>query len=579
MAKKKLSATPRRNSMTAHGPSQLASIVEWFSSHEVLGFLILSSIWVFCLYGRSLAAPFVYDDIEQIASNPSLASWHSFVSHFLLAPVAFTNDFRGTGGSSYRPVYWLSLALDRKLWGLDPSGFHLTNLLLHIADGLLGFALLRRLRLSLLLSAATMLVWLSLPINTEVVAWISGRAYSLSFLFLLLALLAAERQIRKGGILSLLAYFAASCCALLSHEQGLLLLPLTLLVAYAIDRTPQLSWLKLSAIAIVTDVTYFLLKQTIGTQSAAGSGSVWPVGLFFWKYLQWLILPIHMSLERSTSTPTNAASSAAMLASVALLLLIALIFFLRENQPVVAAGLMWMTVAIAPFCGLVFLYQGMAERFVYVASAGFVLAVATLAIEYRHKAKGLSLGLLLLWTGWGAWRLCTRVQDWRDPVALYRNSLKATPNSPKLLYNLGIVLRDRGELEEAEQANRAALALRPDDPNTVFNLAVVLQQAGKTAAAEQEFQHAIALAPHESRAYTDLGVLFYQQGRPNDAVKMFAKAIDNKSSDPTPYYNLAALLQQSGRDDLALLLYKKVLEIKPGDPEALEDIRKLQGTH
>ena len=182
------------------------------------------------LFGRALFAPFVYDDLDAIVNNPSLSPAR-FVHRFLLAPVAFTGNLRGFGGSSFRPLFWLSLALDRALWGLNPHAFHLTNLLLHVAAGFAGFRLLRALRLPLPLSAGTTLLWLSLPIHTEVVAWISARAYSLGTLFLFLALLAAVRFLRQRSLLSLALYALAASAALLSHELGLLLLPLSALIA------------------------------------------------------------------------------------------------------------------------------------------------------------------------------------------------------------------------------------------------------------------------------------------------------------------------------------------------------------
>ncbi|MCU1222931.1 MAG: Tetratricopeptide 1 repeat-containing protein [Edaphobacter sp.] len=582
--------------------------------HETLGFLAISSALVFILYWKAIGAPFVYDDLDQIVNNPSLASWHAFVHRFLLAPVAFTTDFRGTGGLSYRPLYWLTLFLDRKLWHLNPAGFHVTNLLLHLANGLLGFYLLRRLRLSLYVSAAAALLWLSLPINTEVVAWVSARAYSLSGVFLLLGLLIANWYLRSRKLIALPCYFLAAIAAVLSHEQGFLLFPLTLLIAYATPDANQLrrrSLLTLLGTSLFADIIYLVLKQRVAAHAASGSASIWAFGLTFWKYVLWILAPIHMSVERSTSTPANIPSAATVMAWLALAALIAAIYLLHRSRPVIASGLAWMCLSLAPFCGLVFIYQGMAERFTYMASAGLALSIVALPLGYSKQTSRVLLSLILLWATWGVWRLYVRVLNWCDPVSLYRSSLQATPNSSTLFYNLGFSLREKGDLTEAEQAYRNAirlepryqrafaslgdlytsqhraieaqkayndaLALKPDDVGTILNLGVLFQQVGAMWAAEQQFHRAIALAPNDSAAYTDLGVLLYQQNKVDDAAKMFAKAIDNKTTDPTPYYNLAALLQQAGRGDLALLLYKRVLEIKPNDPDTLANIQKLQG--
>ena len=145
MAARRSPARPKSSSST--------SLLHWCLAHEHLAFLAISILWVFALYWNALNAPFLYDDLDQILNNPSLADWHTFAHRFLLAPVAFTTDFRGAGGLSYRPLYWISLAFDRHLWQLNPIGFHLNNLLLHIANGVLGFRLLRRLHISLIAAA------------------------------------------------------------------------------------------------------------------------------------------------------------------------------------------------------------------------------------------------------------------------------------------------------------------------------------------------------------------------------------------------------------------------------------------
>jgi protein O-mannosyl-transferase len=602
----------RRSPALRPKPSSKISFLQWCFAHERVVFLAICTLWVFALYWNAIGAPFLYDDLDQILNNPSLADWHTFAHRFLLAPVAFTTDFRGAGGLSYRPLYWITLALDRHLWQLNPVGFHVTNLLLHIANGFLGFRLLRRLQISLVVAGSTSLLWLALPIHSEAVAWISGRAYPLSTLFVLLSLLLASHHLRTNKPLSLVLYFFTTMAAVLSHEQGLLVLPLTLVVAYATpDAKPsRRSLLALCGVAVLVSTVYFILKHVVAPNTESGPAAIKSFALVFWKYVLWIVLPIHMSVERSTSTPPNTLSFAAIAAWVGFATLIAAIYLLRKAKSTESSGLLWLFIALAPFCGLIFIYQGMAERFTYLASMGLILCIASVAVEYRKSTRNIVPALVLIWLTWGAYRLHTRVIDWTDPVALYRHSLEATPNSPTIFYNLGHSLHQKGDLTPAEEAYRSALRLqpqyqqalsslgdiyaregknakayqayskaidlKPDDVPTILNLGVLYQKIGAPTAAENQFRRAIDLAPNDSAAYTDLGVLLYQYGKGDEAAKVFAQAIDNKSSDPTPYYDLAALLQQAGRGDLALVLYKKVLEMRPNDPDTIANIQALQ---
>lgn len=572
--------------------------------------------WTILLWSRILQNPFVYDDLDQIVRNPNLADWHNVFTRFLAAPVTFTSELRtASSGSFYRPLYWLSLSLDRHLWGLYPAGFHLTNLLLHALNGILLFHLLRRLRIATLAAAATTLLWLSLPINSEAVAWITSRAYPLCLFFLLLSLIATLRFIEYRKPFALIAAFATAIAALLSHESGILILPFAALAVFLGIRNADTSLPSKPAFAIlgadlVAIALWIAVRFSIGTHSGTGPSAPWAFAATLWKYIGWTLLPIHMSVERSTSVPANALSPLSVLAWAAFLALIGFTLYLWKRIPTTAIGLGWLLFALAPFCGLVFLYQGMAERFLYIASIGAAIAIVSLIAASQPPLRSIALGATALWAVWGVIRLETRLSDWSSPAQLYRSSLKATPNSATLNFNLGFTFREQGTLPEAATAYQNAIRLNPryqraysslgetyalmgrlddareayqqalsldaNDVGTTLNLAVVFNQSGHNQEAEHEFRRAIALAPNNSAAYTDLGVLLYQQGRTDEAELMFLQAIERNATDPNPYSNLAILYQQSGHPALALTLYQKLVVLRPGDPEILANIRKLQ---
>jgi protein O-mannosyl-transferase len=583
----------------------------WAVEHEYLSFAMVSAVWVLALYHAALRAPFVYDDVKQILQNPWLGSLHSAM-HFLRSSVSFTDDFLRSGQTSYRPVFWMSLVLDRAVWGLDhPGGFHLTNLLLHWADGLLGFLLLRRLGLTSLVAATSALLWLGLPINSEVVAWVSGRSYSLMFGFMLLGLLSGHAYLQSGRGRMLAGFGVCSLLALLSNEAGVLVIPLGILVAYATGgaaaRRPRM--LLLGGAAAVYAL-YFYLRHLVGIRSLNAAPTIWPVSLSFFKYLAWMFLPFHMSVERSTDMPANHFSAWACLGLIGLSGIAVLLFRIRKRLPDAAGGLMWTLIALLPFCGVMVIYQGLAERYAYLASAGVCLVICALMFKVQDQERRTAVfSLVFLWVLWGVWRLESRVADWTDPARLYSASLQATPGSTKLLYNLGAVSEQRGALTTAESAyqkaltfkpdyepaiaglgnvylrrndpHRAqsvyyqALALKPDDAASITNLAVASQEMNETAVAEQQYKRAIAVAPNRDDAYTNLGALLFQEQRVPEAIAILSKAVSVNGQDATAYYDLAAIYQNIGKRDLALSLYRKVLALKPDDPDALSRIAQL----
>src|SRR6185503_15714969 len=125
----KSSAGTIRGLQKSGAPSR-GGVRGWCAAHQGLTFAVLSALLVLGLYWRALSAPFLYDDVDQIVHNPALASFRLMFHRFWLAPVTFNTQIGGAGGATYRPLYWLSLTLDRKIWGLNAGGFHLTNLVL-----------------------------------------------------------------------------------------------------------------------------------------------------------------------------------------------------------------------------------------------------------------------------------------------------------------------------------------------------------------------------------------------------------------------------------------------------------------
>ncbi|MBB5061330.1 Tfp pilus assembly protein PilF, partial [Granulicella aggregans] len=577
--------------------SRLSTFFNWCIAHQKLVLGLLSAAWVLVLYWNALAAPFVYDDLDQIVKNPELASFHDTFRLFFLAPSAFTSHFRGVGGSNYRPLFWLSLSIDRHIWGLHGAGgFHFTSIFLHWADGFLFFLFLRRVGVRFTIAASAVLIWLGLPINTEAVAWVSGRPYVLCGLFLLLALLSAHSYFVREKTSSLIAVLVASLAALLSHEAGVLFLPLVALLAYGMGRVAKRPAWILLAVVVGSDLIFLLSRLLVGTRAGSGGPSPWAIGRAFWMYCLWMLAPVHMSMQRATSMPPNVPSSSSIAALCAVVALCGAIFMIRKTAPILAAGLAWSTMAILPFCGIVFIYQGMAERYDYLASAGLALAISAFVCQYSGVLKGALVCLMALWIGWGAWRLKMRVLDWCDPVALYESSLEATPDA-MLFYDLGWAWRERGDnakaLTEYQEAVRRqpdyeeahasigqifsmlgqpaqaipaynrALALIPRDSDTRVDFAVTLEQLGDKEAAEREFRKALEFTPKNISALNDLGSLLILEGKLDEAIPYFEQAIQANPLDKNAYYSLGGISQQRGQVDKALTYYRKVLQIDP----------------
>jgi len=571
-------STPHRDYPDSPG----RSLRGWLVSHPNTCFAALSFAWVFLLYRNVLATPFVYDDISQIRENPALASWSSTLGYFR-SSISFSNQYRGVGGSFYRPLFWLNLSLDRHIWGLTPAGFHITNLLLHWLNGLLGFLLLRRLNVSLSVAAAAAFVWLALPINAEAVAWISGRSLPLACFFLLLSLLAGLAYLRSARPLLLLAYGAACLAALFSHEAGVLALPLMLLIAYCRDQGFRHSWLPPCGAGLVAGVLYGVLRQMAGTHLSSGTPLLPTVGAIFGKYLYWTLLPLHMSIERSTSLP-RAAPLLLFAASGLMLAFFVSLVALRRKLPAVAAGLVWLVIALLPFCGLIHLYQGMAERYTYLASMGVAFVVVALASQLRPHPNLFRVvaAIICFWVLWGAWRLNARVLEFRDEEVLYRSSLEVTPASSILLYNLGVVSGEAGRSDGAAAYYRRALALNPRYASAALNLGNILRSQGHLPEAIAQYQAAITFDPKSPDAWINLGNVYLETGSAINARTAYQQAIALRPNNVEAFVNLGVVFQQLGDFAAAKRQYERAIAIDPSQPASYCDLGALllrQGDH
>jgi Flp pilus assembly protein TadD len=422
--------------------------------------------------------------------------------------------------------------------------------------------------------------------------------------------LLAELYLARPAVKYLAGYCLAGFCALLSHEEGVLIVVFTLLLIIAKHEGKSRAAMMLFGVSSITVLFYFRLRHAAGATGVTAKGTLASFGLFFWKYIGWMVLPIHMSVERSTDTPPPGWSGHALAAWLCLALACVVLIVIRRKSPISPIGFAWVGIGLLPFCGIVFIYQGMAERYTYVASAGLALLVVVIGVESYVRLRPFVVGLIAVWALWGVYRLETRISDWSDAVRLYEHSLQATPRSAKLHYNLGAVLEGRkdfaqasgeynkavglepnyepalaglgnvdlnlGRMKEASQMFQKALQLKPDDVKAITNYGTVLQSLGEFDAAKAQFHRAISLAPDNDDAYCDLGVLLFQTGDADAAVLQFDQAAKINPGDPTPLFNLAAIYQKSGRPDLAVKLYERVLQLSPGDPDAISALQSLR---
>lgn len=574
-------------------------------------------VWTAILYFPALTNPFVYDDESQVTKNPNIDSFGA-ASVYFRQPSIFDQAFDHQPGSFYRPLFWSSLVIDNKISGRNPKFFHATNLLIHALNGILIFLIFRRWFTGPLPLMAA-LAWLSLPIHTEVVAWISGRAIALATLFVLLDVLFALKYAKSRSWKYLLLMTLSSCAALLSHEAGIAG-PLLAILTIVFSSTAAQRWRSTIDVVVAVAIplaAYIVLRTAVFHQPSASFQTLpefllrGPVSVA--KYFWWTVYAPAMSMERSTEfielTFRSWIYFAAWLTIVGLA---AAAIWLRRFAPLFAIGLLSAAIALAPFAQILKLYQSVAERYAYIASIGIVLAIVAILAAVRSKLRWpvwSALVVLAIWIAVSFLPLRDRVQAWSSESELYHTSLIASPKSAVLHLNLGVLSDADGNVRAAAGYYQTAIALRPSYLQAHINLANLYMKVGRLDDATSEykqvlvydpgnlgaqlklgqllamkgdFDSAVALLtrlarehPDSSEAETDLGIVLAQKHDPS-ARDHFEKALQLKPDSVNAAYNLARLEEESGHTDAARKLYQQVLKYHPNDVEATQALKRLR---
>ena len=468
---------------------------------ETLSLPLLSFLLLLPLLGYG----FLSDDFPLIVANPRLQSWSLFFQNLLTPFFSFPANPQL---HYWRPTTLLSYALELRLWGVSPWGFHLTNILLHTANTLLLYLLLKRFRPEGALPWTASLLFLLHPAHGENIAWISGRTDLLAFLFLALSLLfRLEYEERKRGLPLSLLFFAL---ALLSKEAALLFLPLLFLLFPSkglknrlLLLLPYLSLLPL----------YLFLHQKAASTLALNRGLLWadiPLALrSAGAYVRILLFPNlpapYFPMGELTVHPLLYTLSG--LCGISLILLI--IRFRREF-PLTFPGLS-LLLFLLPSLLPRFLptWPPIAPRFAYLASPLAALFFTELALWAFKRGLRIPAFLLLLFLifSWGT-LLRLHLPFFRDDDTYIRTMSLRYPEEESFLFQLSFKEAQRGDLRKALLLVDKGLALSPSSPWVDYSRkgrtlrANILILLGREAEGEQEVERLLRANPSPEEGYS-----------------------------------------------------------------------------
>jgi len=562
--------------------------------HAVIPLVIAFS--TFAAFLPALQNQFVsWDDAENFLDNPHYRGlgwthlrwmWTTHLGHYI-------------------PLTWMTLGLDYLLWGMNPVGYHLTSLLLHAANAVVFFFVVRRLLTRALpspsehgyalavSSGVAALVFAIHPLRVESVVWVTERRDVLSGLFYLLTILlylrAREREERGRGWYWLSV--AAFVCALFSKSM-VVNLPVVLLIldVYPLRRLGgAVGWLSESARRVYVEKIPFVLlaaaasaiavmaqssvhaAASLAQLSIPGRVAISAYGLSF--YLWKMVVPVNLSPLYELPPAVNPWAPPFLLSYGLVVAITALVLALRRPLPGLLAAWVAYVVVLLPVLGI---FQSgpqiAADRYTYLASLGWAILVSAGVLSHWRRRPFLFTGLaacVLFGLGILTWN---QVQVWRDSEKLWTHALATYPKSSIAENNLGNVRADQSKLAEAIEHYRQALDIDPEHASAHYNLGNVLAQQGKLAEASEHHRQALRLKPDYADAHNNLGNVLAQQGMLAEASEQYQRALQIRPDDADAHNNLGNALAQQGKLSEAVDHYRQALKIKPDFAKAASNL-------
>ena len=504
---------------------------------------------VFLAYLPALRGGFIWDDDDYVTQNPTLHDLGGLQRLW----------FKVGAVPQYYPVVHTTFWLEYHLWGLNPVGYHLINVLLHATAAILLWRVLLCLQIPGAWLAAV--IFALHPVEVESVAWITERKNVLSAVFYFAAALACLRfvalkepggpnQLRWFWYLGALVLFMA---ALLSKTVTCSLPAALLLVCWwkkgrvqRVDVMPLLPFFVLGAGLGL--LTAWIEKYHVGAQGAAWSLTLGErcliAGRALWFYAGKLAWPVQLTFIYPRWTLETEAGWQ-WLFPIAAVGIMGGLWLARHRigkGPLVAV--LFFAGTLGPALGFVNVYpmrySFVADHFQYLAGVGLIV----LAAAALNRAPRVIPATLVVLLGALTWQ---QAGIYRDLETLWRDTLAKNPGCWLAHNNLGLLLRNQGRIEEAMEHYHQAIQINPNYAESLNNLGVALADKGWFDEAIENYRKAIQINPNYSDALSNLGVALAAQGRFDEAIENQRKAIQiNPNSSGAPN-NLAWILATSSK--------------------------------
>jgi len=539
----------------------------------LLGLFLIGAI--FLAYAETRHAGFIWDDESHLTQNPCI-----------VGPLGL-KEIWTSARAVYYPLVLTVFWILHKFVGLNPSPYHILNVLMHAGSAVLLWRVLRQLNVrGAFLGAA---LWALHPVMVQSVAWVTELKNTQSCLFYLLSIFCflkvdvgkAGDRLRWWGFGGALLFFVLA----IASKPSTVMLPgvLALCVWW---RKGRIRWRDSANLIPFVLISALASVWTIWEQkfhsgaSGAEWAQTWPdrliiAGRAIWFYLGKLLWP-HPLIFIYPRWEISSSHLMAYLPLLAALVGLVVLWLNRQRwrRPIFFAAA-YFVISLFPVLGFFsvyfFRFSFVSDHFQYLASmgplalAGAGIAEGMAAIGWKSFLRSAICGVILFGLGVLTWR---QSAIYRDVVTLYTTTLAKNPGCWMAHYNLAIALRANGETDQAIAHYRQAVALRPDYAEAHYNLGRILVEKGELDEAIAHYEKALNVNPADAEAHNNLGNALLRIGRVDEAIAHYQKALVIQPDYADASCNLASALLSKGDMDGAIDHYLAGLARSPNYAEA-----------
>lgn len=519
-----------------------------------------------------------YDDNTYVYENSNIHNGLSVES----VKWAFTTGY----ANFWHPLTWLSHILDWQLYGSNPAGHHLTNLLFHILNTLLLFIVFKKLTNEIWQSVFAAALFAVHPLHVESVAWISERKDLLSTFLAILTLLAYLRYVKHKGFLNYIFSLSIFVFGLMAKPM-LVTLPFVFLLLdyWPLCRIKKFEW-KISKYLLFEKIPFIILSiffsfiafymQQRGGAIPAESAiplkfRVLNAFISYSTYIKKMFWPSRLAVFYPH--PGQKVSMLyAVISAVILLAITLFVFRFAKKHRYLVTGWFWYIGTLLPVIGLIQVgNHAMADRYSYIPLIGLFIIIAWGADELMFKLpyKKISsafISLLII----SALSVCSYFQigRWSDSLNLFSHALDVTNNNYVAHTNMGMALYELKRMDEAEFHYAQASLIEPDSHLAHIRLASILYQAGKLNESACEYETALRIKPNNPKVLNELGIIFGRQAKLEDSKRYFKNAIQIDPNFMEAYINIAAVLMIQNKIDEAAEYLNELLKLNSSSARA-----------